>query len=340
MKHTLKIKEIKDKYKKEILKKKNVIGVGLGEKIKGDLQTGEEAITVFVKKKVPIEELSPNDLLPKEYQGKKVDVLELGHVKKLVSEHEKKHRPILGGISIGHKDITAGTLGLIVRKNGDPVNQFILSNNHVLANSNNANIGDPIYQPGPYDGGTSIDKVGELDSFIPIKFDGSENYVDAALASISVPAKSQNLEKKSFLKWLWDFIKSILGFKESPIVEPPLDETENLSEILNIGVIYHDASNAEINDMVKKSGRTTGVTYSNILAVDADVVVDYGPDGEALFVDQIVAGYMSEGGDSGSVVLNYTDNIIGLLFAGSDVATIINPINKVAETLNIDISNG
>lgn len=340
MKHTHRIKEIKDKYKKKFLNKKNVIGVGIGEKIKGDLQTGEEAITVFVKKKVPIEELSPDDLLPKEIQEKKVDVIELGHVKKLTPEHERKYRPILGGISVGHKDITAGTLGLVVRKKGDSVNQFILSNNHVLANSNNANIGDPIYQPGPYDGGNFIDKVGELDSFVSIKFDGSENEVDAALASISVLSKAQTLEKKSFFKWLWNLIKTLLGLKEPPIVEPPIDQTENLSEILNIGVIYHDWAPVEINDMVKKSGRTTGVTYSNILAVDADIVVDYGPDGEALFVNQIVAGYMSEGGDSGSIVLNYSDKITGLLFAGSDVATIINPINKVIEKLNIDISNG
>jgi hypothetical protein len=65
-----------------------------------------------------------------------------------------KYRPAPIGVSVGHPAITAGTLGARVT---DGTNVYILSNNHVLANINQATINDPIIQPGTYDGGESPD---------------------------------------------------------------------------------------------------------------------------------------------------------------------------------------
>jgi len=81
-----------------------------------------------------------------------------------------KYRPIPGGVSIGHPNITAGTHGVSLRFMGISGG---LSNNHVLAAGSTlqfpkASIGDPIYQPGPYDGGTSADAVGALSWYQPI----------------------------------------------------------------------------------------------------------------------------------------------------------------------------
>ena len=59
-----------------------------------------------------------------------------------------------GGVSIGHYAITAGTPGAFV-KDKTTAETLILSNNHVMANSNDASIGDAILQPGPADGGKS-----------------------------------------------------------------------------------------------------------------------------------------------------------------------------------------
>ncbi len=72
--------------------------------------------------------------------------------------------PVPLAVSIGQEDITAGTLGLRVT-NGTDV--LILSNNHVLANENNATIGDPILQPGPFDGGD----VNNPDSLVKTRFE-------------------------------------------------------------------------------------------------------------------------------------------------------------------------
>lgn len=69
-----------------------------------------------------------------------------------VLEHTERVRPVRTGASIGHVDISAGTTGCLVLDNADGSRQ-VLSNNHVLANMNDAEVGDAVVQPGPADGG-------------------------------------------------------------------------------------------------------------------------------------------------------------------------------------------
>ncbi|MHC4215795.1 MAG: hypothetical protein ACYSWP_20800, partial [Planctomycetota bacterium] len=88
-------------------------------------------------------------------------------------------RPVPIGISTGHPDITAGTIGCRVTKGG---NVYALSNNHVYADENKATKGDSVLQPGKFDGGNvSTDVIGTLDDFEEIKFNGSANVIDAAI---------------------------------------------------------------------------------------------------------------------------------------------------------------
>ena len=90
-------------------------------------------------------------------------------------------RPVPIGVSTGHPNITAGTIGARVT---DSSNVFALSNNHVYADSNNALIGDAVIQPGTYDGGESpADDIGTLYAFVPIDFNGGNNVIDAAIAN-------------------------------------------------------------------------------------------------------------------------------------------------------------
>jgi hypothetical protein len=88
---------------------------------------------------------------------------------------------------------------------------------------------------------------------------------------------------------------------------------------------------------IRKSGRTTGLTSGEITQVDATVQVLYGLVRMATFTDQLMAGPMSSGGDSGSAVLDESDRVIGLLFAGSPSVTMINRIQNVVETLDVNI---
>lgn len=90
---------------------------------------------------------------------------------------------------------------------------------------------------------------------------------------------------------------------------------------------------------IQKSGRTTALTSGEIQQVDATVQVGYGAGRVATFTDQLVAGAMSAGGDSGSAVLDESNRVVGLLFAGSQSTTIINRIQHVVEALNVQIAS-
>lgn len=202
-----------------------------------------------------------------------------------------RHRPLIGGISVGHYDITAGTIGGFFK---DTDNDYvILSNNHVLANTNNARSGDPIIQPGNYDGGTQA--IGKLKRFKKL-LRKSENYQDSAIATI---------------------------------------DTKFINTINKIGLIK-GFSKPKINMICYKSGRTTGKTKSKIIALNGRFSVDYG---KTSFVISgcIVTNYMSDGGDSGSLLLDGNNNAVGLLFAGSNQITIHNDIKYPVETYGLTI---
>jgi S1-C subfamily serine protease len=107
-------------------------------------------------------------------------------------------------------------------------------------------------------------------------------------------------------------------------------------EILRIGVPT-GLGEALLGMEVQKTGRTTDYTQGTITQVDATVRIDYyGP--SALFTDQLIATPMSEPGDSGSAVLDMTQQVVGLLFAGSTGATVINPIDAVLTALNVELA--
>jgi hypothetical protein len=88
---------------------------------------------------------------------------------------------------------------------------------------------------------------------------------------------------------------------------------------------------------VRKMGRTTGYTEGTINLLNATVNVAYGSK-TARFTGQIITGPISQGGDSGSLIVDGTENkAVGLLFAGSNLATIFNPIDRVLDALSINI---
>lgn len=290
-----------------LLRRRNVLGVGIARKVVGGRQTDEPCIVVFVERKVPKPRLGRKELIPEVIESMKTDVVETGRIVALQSRTGRV-RPAPGGVSIGHHRITAGTLGVIARRSGA---RMILSNNHVLANSNDAAVGDPLLQPGAHDGGTSNDRIATLDRFVPIVFDG-----------------------------FWDWLLSLFGIvRQAPNVVDaalgkPLNDADVSDEILQIGRVAGTAP-PSIGMSVRKSGRTTGLTQGTVSAVAVTVRVSYGLTKTARFRDQIVAGPMSQGGDSGSLVVDSSNRAVGLLFAGSTNTTILNPISEVASLLGL-----
>ena len=302
MRDLVELVELKRKHERGLLRKAGVRGVGVGYKVVGGETTGELAVVVLVTRKIrPLEDIHPKDRVPPELEGARTDVVEVGVVRvpaPATAGRRGRMRPAPGGCSVGHVRSTAGTLGCLVRR-GDRV--FILSNNHVLAATNLGVRGDYILQPGPSDGGhVPEDGIAELADYVKLDFAG-ENAMDAALA-------------RPFSREL---------------VSP---------EILDVGEPTGWAK-PELRAEVVKSGRTTGLTRGEIGVVETTIEVLYGLT-RVRFVGQCVVttpGF-SAGGDSGSaVVLPGAKKVVGLLFAGSEEATVFTPIGRVLSALNVEL---
>jgi len=263
-------------------------------------------------------------------EGMKTDVQETGVIRAL-QDRTSKWRPAPGGVSCGHIDITAGTLGCLVTRGGQT---YILSNNHVLANSNQAQPGDSILQPGPHDGGTVEDQIATLEEFVPINF------------GTDVPTCPIASGMAAIFNWTARLAGSqhrFLAFQEDPemnlvdaAIARPVSADLVEKRILEIGE-PQGVGEGTLGLQIRKSGRTTGFTSGEITQVDATAQVSYGAGKMATFTDQLMAGPMSSGGDSGSAVLDESGRVVGLLFAGSSSVTIINRIQNVMETLNVNI---
>ncbi len=226
-----------------------------------------------------------------------------------------KTSPAPNGYSVGHPNITAGTLGAVVR---DASNQcYILSNNHVLADVNNAAIGDNTLQPGAFDGGQNPqDAIATLADFEPIDLSGADNVMDAAISAIFSAA-------------------DVTG--STPAYGAP-SET---------------ASEASVGTDVQKFGRTTLWTHGSIDMVGVTASICYecaGPfclrcKAAATFVNLVsipdataTPANFSGGGDSGSLIVTEAgSNPTALLFAGSSTRTLAHRIQPVLTRFGVEI---
>jgi len=311
----------------------NVVGIAIGSKVVGGRDTGEPCVTVYVERKLTESVMRRGDIVPKEVDGIRTDVVETGRFRALILLQRPevnrvgRVRPAPGGVSIGHFRVTAGTLGVVARRlDGRPV---ILSNNHILANNNDARPGDPILQPAPADQGTPDDAIARLAEFVPLAFDDRE------------PGRIGRFIERTFAPLLAAFGLGLrrlpsrrANFVDAAIAEPLAPDLV-AREILEIGLVEGVAL-ARIGDSVRKSGRTSGVTEGRIIGIDSVVRVDYNGR-TALFRRQLVSDLPSKGGDSGSLVVDARRRAVGLLFAGSATTTLINPIEAVSRMLNITL---
>jgi hypothetical protein len=297
---------ITDQLFREVNQRFKVNACATATKTKKGKDTGEQAIVFFVDKKLPKNKLDPSQAIPEEIAGYKTDVIQskmralstLAPPRLLSPEmgikagwlpggdRKQNYRPAPAGISCGHPQVTAGTIGgwFFDRNTGD---KLLLSNNHVIAATNKGKIGDPIYQPGVYDGGDPADTLANLLRFQKIGFDIlSVNAVDAAVAK-------------------------------------PLTEDDVDMQIADLTARVYYWARPSKGMACTKSGRTTGVTSGVVSATDWAGYIDYGDGKEAYFVMQTYVNTYDfiAGGDSGSLLLMKPEtgqprSAIGLCFAG------------------------
>lgn len=328
------IARVVDLHRELILSKPNVVGVGIGFREVRGRRTDEICAVALVRQKIPKAGLTPEALVPSKIEGVSTDVIQVGTLRAFADRTERQ-RPVPGGVSVGHYKVTAGTLGGIVRDRSSGA-RLALSNNHVLANSNDARPGDPILQPGPADGGrVARDMIAELERFEPIEFSTGPGTCGLAESYAKFGnAVGKILKSKHRIK-VFQSDPEATNRIDAALAQP-LDGVEILDEILEIGVIGGIAP-ASLGLNVRKSGRTTGLTSGQIIVLETTVNIQYG-DRTARFEGQIVTGPMSEPGDSGSLLV-VGDSLlaVGLLFAGSTQATVYNPIQEVLNGLEVMI---
>jgi hypothetical protein len=278
--------------------KDSINGVGVSQKA-----NGESCVKVLTREKTHV---TPKML--SQHLGVKPQDIIIEHTGIIrFKMPTSRHRPPYPGISVGHYQITAGTIGCFVKDSSG--RQYILSNNHVLANTDKGYYADPILQPGKLDGGKkSADIIAHLSYVVKLSAT-NPNEMDAATAEIN---KGLNLDFRINGK------KSVKG------------------------TIEH------ANKMkVEKFGRTTGHTIGSITTRNLDLQVDY--DGKLFdFQDQFeIKGVMSkgkrtmfcDGGDSGSLILQRGSfKAVGLLFSGNDDGTTFaTPIEAVLQAFSVNI---
>ncbi len=228
-------------------------------------------------------------------------------------------------------DCCGGTLGALVED--EQKNPYILSNNHVLAESDQAHAGDTIDQPGLIDGactpltrpGSPLHPLATLKYFVPLA--SSQTNVDAALAAAAPGAVNLS---GSILQL------GAPGHDQTLSPAPPMAGSGETLTAANLGMD------------VAKSGRTTGLTCSSIEAVELSVKVDYYKDCAETqpyyvktYTNQIGIGgsHFTDSGDSGALVLDASNaRAIGLYFAGGtdgdgNGLSVANPIGDVLQEL-------
>jgi hypothetical protein len=359
-------------FENTLLERPNVVGVAVGRKN----LTGDLSVVTLVQQKLPLAALSAADVIPKQIDGVQTDVIEVGYLRAYESPRDR-FRPIIpGGVSIGHFKITAGTLGVLVTDITTGA-KLILSNNHVLANSNDAQIGDPILQPGPTDGGLNPnDIVARLERFVRLRYIGDPPEPTPGPTPGPGPGPTPgpgpgpnpppaSCDVVTSVVQVVNALAALVGSQQrvAPVtVAPPpaplsassttpaaqttdsnevdaalarpVDPTFFSDDIRGIGRVQ-GTKPATLGMRVRKSGRTTGYTEGTVNLLNATVTVAYGSK-QARFTGQVITGPISQGGDSGSLIVDGVENkAVGLLFAGSNLSTIFTPIDVVLNALQV-----
>lgn len=279
----------------------NIVGVGISKKVTEGKELDALCVCFYVVKKRPPSRIPPRYLVPPVLSANdgKAAFTDVKVVGQLVPQADPlaKQKPIESAFSVGHVQITAGSLGAIVKKGAK---RYLLSNSHVLANSGKGKPGDKVLYPGPADGGEDpANWIATLSEAVPFTKGGAfVNEVDAALAEVREERLAQ------------------LKYAVSKAAVP-----------FSVGV-------AERDMVVTKRGRTTGVTKGKIIDTDFRFVLNYDGVGKIGFTRQVLCERYTDGGDSGSLVVDAeTGKVVGLHFAGANGGSVFNPIQSVIKAL-------
>jgi hypothetical protein len=304
------------KVMRRVVDTKNVVAVGISEKVSDGERTGKLALTFYVDRKLPLSKMKADvavpPALPEAIGGEEAiptDVVAVGQPRLEVKDLKNplvNRKTLQPGFSIGHVNVTAGTLGAIVTKDGK---FLILSNSHVLADSGRGKKGDRILYPGSADGGVAPkDVAAKLFDFV--KFKVGNDFLNRVDCAVALPLDDR----------LGDLTSEIKGL-----------------------FIPKGTTKAARDMEVVKVGRTTGKTKARVTDVNFRLILNYPGVGLVGFLDQVFCTRYTNGGDSGSLVVDTaTSKAVGLHFAGFPdkhgvKGSIFNPIDEVLKALEVKL---
>jgi VCBS repeat protein len=305
----------------DLMRQPEILGTAVGVDTKGI-----SVLTIYVDRdSSKASEVIRN--LPREFRGVGVRIHLTDKFHAMSISHTAKQTPPIqlgtsGGwvYDLANGFCCGGTLGSLVKIGST---QYILSNYHVFesdivsgGNNRTAQTGDPIIQPGLIDVSCNKNLAQTVGTLVK-KSSLPGNNVDCAIAKVA-----------------------------SGMVRTD-------GAILEIGTISNTTVGAFINQAVKKSGRTTGLTHSSVSGLNATISVAYDNEcagGTAFtktFTGQIVVANSGnkflDSGDSGSLMVEDVatkPRAVGLLFAGSSTDAIANPIGQVLTFLGATMVGG
>lgn len=352
--------------RKKIFKNPNVTLIGKGYKRKdGKILLDKkgnpiEAIIIGVAEKKPISEIKSNEVLPKKirrgrfsFKSDPTDVIQTGIIKalptlpprntKAIPDYQKKVRPICSGISCGHKDITAGTIGPVVTawkitptKIGPCKEDFCLI--AWLKQLIRWFLGkEETEDPGVTDPPENPGIIQKIIGFVTNNHVGANSTIDGVGAKIGDPVLQQGPYDGGTLKEICGKLHTIIPLfsNRKNLVDACFIEStvETIGSVFGLNCFPKEIvprSEIKLGVEVTKQGRTTGTRVGYIDMIEVELPVWY-DDYLIRFKNQIVikskdGRSFSEGGDSGSLILTMDGRAIALLFAGGDTDTIGNPM--------------
>ena len=280
-----KLLNLLEEVKAMVMKLPNVVDVAIGLKEKSGELTDEIVFQVFVMEKVEKDSLDPTELIPKKIKGYKTDVVKVPKAVNRIDSSE--HRPVTGGLQISNGKGHVGTLGCFAQLVTDDT-MVLLSNEHVLY-SDGAVAGEKIGQP-------------NLDN----KCCCCCAYVDGIIGTILSPAiNNSNVDCA---------IATVnTGVATDFILNNSMTTTE-----LHI----NGTDTVVVGDLVRKIGRTSGLTNGTVNSINGSTSSKTGQ----IFIRPVASETytesknskkaFSDGGDSGSVIIDEANNVIGLLWGG------------------------
>lgn len=316
------IRRLKQKYEDTWMKYDDVYGVGIGYKTVNGVKTDQISIIVYTTNKKPLNNIPEAQRIPESIEQIPVDIVQ----RKLPAFFDQEtadiqaaanapdinmYRPMVGGIQLCHLH--------------EQTSQY-----YILS-------------------------IGTLGMFVKCKNDPQNLYI---LTNWHVLEK----EAMDIYQPMYDGRKSplLLAAGEShgsyyecadagiaKVLLPPENVRSNvIAELGELRGIYKDE--LTLGQLVKKRGRTTLVTHGTVIDIDA-----YVSNGTQTFKHQVIVEgidpedrKIAKGGDSGSIVLTYDEEIeennnavLGLLWGGNEDENIMvySPIEYVFKSLNLEM---